>query len=66
MKRDMDLIRSILLRLEPLPTRSKNHPAIGFLFQGLSWKGREFVDAVRNGDVWHKTRSGAVRAGGWP
>jgi hypothetical protein len=104
MKRDMDLIRNILLRLEQMPmegeevmvrtngevfagidadasalgyhvkllmdhglivSRSKNHPSIGFLFQGLSWGGHDFVDSVRSEDVWQKTKAGAQRAGGW-
>jgi uncharacterized protein DUF2513 len=104
MKRDMDLIRNILLRLEQLPVKgegvlvrtdgevfagidtdpsalgyhvkllidhglivsiSKNHPSMGFVFQGLSWGGHDFVDSVRSEDVWQKTKAGAQRAGGW-
>ncbi|WKA31591.1 DUF2513 domain-containing protein [Bradyrhizobium roseum] len=46
-------------------SRSKRHPTIGFLFEGLSWEAHDFVDSVRNDDIWNKTKAGAQRAGGW-
>jgi len=36
-------------------------PAIG----GLSWQGHDFLDSVRNPDVWAKTKKGAEAAGGF-
>ena len=48
-----------------IKSRSKNHPSIGFLFEGLSWSGHDFVDSVRRDDIWQKTKTGAQRAGGW-
>ncbi|MGE6995457.1 DUF2513 domain-containing protein [Pseudomonas sp. NPDC047961] len=30
----------------------------------LTWKGHDFVDSVRDDDVWQKTRKGALAAGG--
>ncbi|RSB73649.1 DUF2513 domain-containing protein [Burkholderia multivorans] len=104
MKRDMDLIRELMLKLESLPMeygdnvhiapnssevyvdgysfdqigyhldlivqagfteRSKSHPAIGFMFRGLSWSGHDFLDSVRSPDVWGRTKQIASEAGGF-
>jgi hypothetical protein len=104
MKRDMDLIRELMLKLESLPMeygdnvhvtpdspavhvegygfdemayhldlilqagfteRSKSHPAIGFMFRGLSWSGHDFLDSVRDPGVWDKTKQVASAAGGF-
>jgi hypothetical protein len=87
MKRDIDVIRELMLKLESLPMeygdnahiapdspgvlvdgysfdqiaghldlivqagfidRSRSHPAIGFMFRGLSWSGYDFLDSVRS------------------
>ncbi len=36
-----------------------------FVFKRLTWAGHDFVDAVRDEEVWQKTRKGALAAGGW-
>lgn len=103
MKRDMDLIRELMLKLESIPLEfgdnthlepsdprlqiadysvdqiayhldlieqagflksCRGRPAIGVMFSGLSWSGHEFLDSVRNPDVWHKTKAIAAAAGG--
>jgi len=99
MKRDMDLVRTILLKVEDEGTtpidwiedfsiegRSDEevyyhvwllHQA-GFIdaldgstmegFQHLprclTWRGAEFLDSIRDPEVWRKTKAGAAIAGG--
>jgi len=109
MKRDMDLIRELLLKLEVLPIPSIGYRLIrpdeteiriegytveqidyhlslleqanlisaggldvlgmkvgpGIPFRSLSWAGHDFLDAVRNPDVWDKTKQAASAAGGF-
>jgi Hypothetical protein (DUF2513) len=104
MKRDMDLVRELMLRLEgiemPLgvtrsisvyaePLKIGSHdPSIVFghlellcgagfiedrmnasnaeiLFTGLSWSGHDFLDSVRDPEIWQKTKDGAKAAGGF-
>lgn len=99
MKRDMDLVREMLLRLEAWPldlgdavvispqdpgiafqgydvTQINYHmdliheagfindgggsgPAFGFIFCGLSWRGRKFLDDIRDPEIWSKTKARA-------
>lgn len=103
MKRDMDLIRELLLRLESLPVRPGGvvlisgrdqelavegrspdevdyHlslikeasfiecPGSGSLdgrisFRRLTWHGHEFLDAIRDPEIWRKTKDSAKKAG---
>jgi hypothetical protein len=104
MKRDMDLIRELMLKLESLPMergdvfivsaedealqiRGYNEHEIdyhlslieeaglidtagagsmtGYGFARLSWTGHDFLDSVRNPEVWAKTKAGALAAGGF-
>lgn len=103
MKRDMDLLRLLLLKLEALDEDGQNiyffdnseefgidgftweqivyHFDLavearmvdqggrgameGFMFRRLTWSGHDFVDAVRDDDIWKKTRQGATAAGGF-
>lgn len=105
MKRDLNLIRELLLRLEALQDRPlttwmiptgddeiavEGHTAdeighalelmveaglvraqgSGFsadgalLYQRLSWQGCEYLDDVRDPEVWRRTREGASKVGG--
>jgi hypothetical protein len=32
---------------------------------GLSWQAHDFVDAVRDEQIWQRTKEGALNAGGW-
>jgi hypothetical protein len=103
MKRDMDLIRELLLKLEAYQLEMGdavtmtpespslavpgydavqiNHhmdliheagfindggcsqPMLGFIFCGLTWKGHEFLDTVRDPEVWRRTNEGAKKIG---
>lgn len=91
MKRDMELVRKILIAIEdydqpnrPIaiasllpdsPADQVNHHSVllydsGFisgqvrhpntgsyiLVTALTWEGHEFLDAIRNDTVWHKTK----------
>jgi hypothetical protein len=105
MKRDMDLIRTLLLKLEvlPVPVGAIVHitpdikeisvdsktpdeiefhlellcdagfidqgggegPMVGILFRKLTWAGDDFLDSVRDPVIWHETKEGAKKAGGF-
>ena len=104
MKRDMDLIRELLLRIEAMPIRqgeahflepnakefsgagdspdliaynlrlmadagffslTRSQPAGGIGLLGLSWHGHEFLDSVRDPEIWRKAKEGAQKAGGF-
>lgn len=108
MKRDMDLIRQLLLRIEelrvgvpnsgeemlslsasrpPLCLRDEDPEAThynmklladagyldlartqfagSFNLRGLTWAGHDFLDSVRDAEVWRKTKDGALTAGGF-
>ncbi|MGC2776352.1 MAG: DUF2513 domain-containing protein [Bradyrhizobium sp.] len=105
MRRSMDLIRSIMLRLEELPIEMGDvvsivvgdkelegieatdaemlhhlelirdegfldcpreaQPMDGIAYMGLTWRGHDFTDSIRNEDVWSKTKGFAGKAGGW-
>lgn len=105
MRRNLDLIRSLLLRLEELhdrpfatwtipygdedlaveghspgeiahalqlmveagliETEGSGFSADGsLLFQRLSWQGCEYLDDVRDPEVWRRTKEGASKIGG--
>lgn len=102
MKRDMGLMRLLLLKLEELDEDGQSiyhyssddlqidgytWPQVnyhydlavkaglvdmggsgimnGILFRRLTWAGHDFVDAVRDEDIWNKTKEGALAAGGF-
>ena len=100
MKRDLDLIRAILLDIESKPRsellgRSFQIDGVGadefseaitlMLERGLiegatlrplkgaiqianvriTWSGHDFLDSVRDEEIWEKTKEGAVAAGGF-
>ena len=101
MKRDMDLARTLLLRVEKDATFNGNdyyiqHPSElalekwsdeqvsyhlhllieaklldgsadlggGFSILKLTWQGHEFLDTIREPEVWKKTSEGAKKVGG--
>ncbi|WP_322978976.1 DUF2513 domain-containing protein [Pseudomonas sp. C11] len=101
MKRDMGLIRLLLLKLEEIDQDGRsiyhfvegdiqlegyswdeieyhydladeaglvdmggNGVMNGILFRRLTWAGHDFVDAVRDEEIWRKTKEGALAAGG--
>jgi hypothetical protein len=36
-----------------------------FVLTGLTWEGHEFIDAIRNPEVWKKTKAGMKAVGGF-
>ncbi len=42
-----------------------SQPGIGFGLTGLTWRGHEFLDTVRDPEIWRKTKEGASKAGGF-
>ncbi|MCG7375236.1 DUF2513 domain-containing protein [Pseudomonas luteola] len=105
MKRSMDLIRELLLRLEGISVDGTSYyildpsdkelqvegfssdqigyhlsllreaglidpPSGGTLaggidFRRLTWSGHDFLDSIRDPEVWDKTKQGAKAAGGF-
>ena len=102
MKRDMDLVRSILLKIDGAETPIRmsdlldedatddDLPPLIYHLQmlieqtgfvtgiavhlmggknwidlNLTWAGHEFLDSVRDPEIWRQTKAGAVKAGGW-
>lgn len=103
MKRDMDLLRLLLLKLETaheddghsiwhykqddMPIDGYTWAQVryhydlavesglvdqggggvmnGILFRRLTWSGHDFVDAVRDDEIWKRTRQGVSAAGGF-
>jgi len=39
-------------------------PLTGIMFHRLTWRGHEFLDTVRNPEVWRETKSGVSKIGG--
>ena len=37
----------------------------GFMFMRLSWAGHDFLDSIRDPEVWARTKKGAEAAGGF-
>ncbi len=37
----------------------------GITFRGLTWEGHDFLDTVRDPEVWKRTKEGASKMGGW-
>ena len=36
-----------------------------FVFKGLTWQGHEFLDTIRNPEVWKRTKAGMHAVGGF-
>lgn len=101
MKRDMDLVREILLATEESDTDPRawvnlpfegrppqevayhvqlmgeagllvvqDHQSIGvngyrWLPKRLTWQGHEFLDTIRDDEIWRRTKDGARKVGGF-
>lgn len=97
MKRDMDLIRGILLAaeegtdtidvqegiagIEATAEELEYHLNLmrqadlinvdavslggAYFLQGLTWAGHDFLDTIRDPEVWKRTKDGASKVGGW-
>ena len=44
---------------------TRSQPALGFCIKGLTWQGHDFLDSVRDPEIWRRTKEGAQRAGGF-
>jgi len=99
MKRDMDYVRDLLLRIEAgekqfscyrwqtardkkseeeklaehirllkladfIDVEAESSSGV-ILLRGLSWKGNDFLDSIRDPKIWEKTKKGAEAAGGF-
>jgi Hypothetical protein (DUF2513) len=42
-----------------------NHPMAGIGFRCLTWEGHDFLDSVRDPEIWAKTKKGAEEAKGF-
>src|SRR5690606_35222927 len=102
MKREMDLVRLLLLKLESMSDEAHSvlilDPAgldldgysaeqvdyhlnllvdaglvdqggggalSGFMFKQLTWEGHDFLDAIRDDEIWRRTREGVKAAAGF-
>ncbi|MGL4490415.1 MAG: DUF2513 domain-containing protein [Rhizobiaceae bacterium] len=99
MKRDMDLVRNILLEIESKDDGSNRWIDVDlpnvdqkilhehlflmwksgliegndgstmssreFMPRRLSWTGHDFLDSIRDPEIWQKTKDGAKAAGGF-
>lgn len=104
MRRDLNLIRTLLLKLEEIDLMAGDFTILeppfeelgleetsvdevwhhlaclqqsglivaehytardGFTFHRLSWEGCDFLDAVRDPEVWKRAKAGATKMGGW-
>jgi hypothetical protein len=54
-----------LLRDAALISCPPAQPDGGIAFTGLSWAGCEYLDSVRDPEVWHKTKETANAVGGF-
>jgi hypothetical protein len=52
-----------LLRERDLIECPGSQPMIGITYRRLTWEGHDFLDAVRDPEIWHKTKKGAVAMG---
>jgi len=90
MKRDMNIIRDLLLWMEqqdegffiyqmlpPMPDAQSTMEHVQMMISGgfidqtsqkafrISWAGHEFLDKVRDEEIWQKTKEGANKIGAW-
>ena len=99
MKRDMDLIRALMLEIEERDTGDiqlleieieghsqlevfshlrllieagliagldlSSHSGINVQATRLTWTGHDFLDSIRDDEIWQQTKDGAAAAGGF-
>jgi Hypothetical protein (DUF2513) len=44
---------------------TRTQPALGVCVRGRTWRGHDFIDSVRDPEIWRKTKEGAQAAGGF-
>ena len=37
----------------------------GYTLRGITWAGHEFLDSIRDEEVWRRTKEGANKVGSW-
>jgi len=45
------------------PTKTQGADSFGI--RGLTWSGHDFLDSIRDPEIWRKTKEGAEKAGGF-
>ena len=56
----------VMLRDAGLVESPGSQPAgYGITFRKLTWEGYDFLDTVRDPEVWKRTKEGASKMGGW-
>jgi hypothetical protein len=55
----------ILLRDAGFVESPGSQPMDGITFARVSWIGHDFLDSVRDPEIWAKTKKGAMAAGGF-
>ena len=38
---------------------------LGIMFRRLTWAGHDYLDAVRDPKIWHKTKEATDKVGSW-
>ena len=64
MKRDMDLVRLILLELERRGRVPGGSDESYISYVRLSWQGHEFIETVRDPKRWKQVMDASAKAGG--
>lgn len=44
---------------------AKSHSGPAWLRMELTWKGNDFLDQIRDPEIWRRTKAGAAKAGGF-
>ena len=40
-------------------------PMVGICFRSLTWEGHDFLDSIRDPEIWSQTKEGVKKAGGF-
>jgi Hypothetical protein (DUF2513) len=67
-----DRMKSLIYQLDMLINQvefvsavdTSNHLEKSWIGLAITWKGHEFLDNIRDSEVWSKTKAGAAKVGG--
>ncbi len=62
--RDLVIYNFELLMQEGFINAPDSQGMTTFVIRGLTWRGHEFLDSVRNPEVWTRTKAGMNKVGG--
>jgi DNA-binding transcriptional ArsR family regulator len=51
--------------IEAVDVQTIDNPYPAFIRISLTWSGHEFLDTVRDPEVWRRTKEGAGKVGSW-